>query len=232
MVMIETITMIYNEEFLLPYYINHYGTFVDRFNFIVDEDSTDKTYDIVSRCPKANVSFIKLPDGMDDRLRECALNECYRQLKDCWVINVDADEFVFMGEELPESPTNTIWFYNVYRHRNDNDLSPNIPVRMQRRHGYLDRRYKKPVLVRSGLGITWSTGRHSIADGRVSPFYAIGAHWANADPCFCVKRRLHDRCERQSRNNLIHGITYQHHNLTEETILSQCKEHENDLEVF
>jgi len=60
----------------------------------------------------------------------------------------------------------------------------------------------------------------------------IGTHWANADPCFCVDRRIKGRRDRQSKFNLKYKFTYQHHNISEESVLAECKMHENDPQVF
>jgi hypothetical protein len=60
----------------------------------------------------------------------------------------------------------------------------------------------------------------------------IGAHWVNADPCFCVERRMKNRRDRQSKFNLENKLTFQDHFITEESVLAECKAHENDPEVF
>lgn len=88
----ETITFVYNEEFLLPFYLNHYS-FVDRFNIIFDQDSNDRTLDILRSSSKVNIIIYKFPDMMDDDLKVQFINQIYKGLTDCYVINVDCDEF-------------------------------------------------------------------------------------------------------------------------------------------
>ena len=60
----------------------------------------------------------------------------------------------------------------------------------------------------------------------------MGAHWANADPCFCVERRIKNRKERQSKYNLTCRMSWQNHSITAEDILKQCKDHENDPKLW
>jgi hypothetical protein len=39
---VETTTCVYNEEFLIPFYLNHYS-WVDRINILFDVDTNDKS---------------------------------------------------------------------------------------------------------------------------------------------------------------------------------------------
>ncbi len=224
----EAITFVYNEEFLLPFFINHYKDLVDRFNLVYDMDSTDRTLEILQSCPKANIIHFKFPDMMDDKIKVDYINQIYAGISDAWVLNVDADEFIFL-DSPPVASVNSVSLYHVFRHVTDRDLDPKLPVAAQRRHGFLEAMYRKPIIVRSGLGfVKWNVGNHSLQGVNTPPAQYIGAHWANADPCFCVKRRVTDRKERQSKFNLQTGMTIQHHNITEEDVLRYCKEHEND----
>ena len=93
----ETITFVYNEEFLLPFYLKHYD-FVDRFNIIYDTDSFDKTLEILQANPKVNIIPYTFPDMMNDGLKVQMINRFYKGILDAWVLNVDVDEFVFVDE--------------------------------------------------------------------------------------------------------------------------------------
>ena len=232
----ETITFVYNESFLLPYFFKHYSPFVDRFNIIYDRDSTDKTLDILRSNPKVNIIFIKFPDMMDDVIKVNFINQIYAGLKDCWVLNVDTDEFAFLENRIPQSSINRINLYQVYRHKTEKDLDINLSVKEQRRHGVIDNSlesYCKPIFIRSGLDIEWQPGNHRIKD-LPGPFPVLcdGAHWVNADPCFCVERRVKNRRDRQSKYNLEYKLTIQHHGITEQDVIDECKRHENDPQVW
>jgi hypothetical protein len=132
---IETITFVYNEEFLMPFYLNHYN-FCDRLNIVYDEDSTDRTLEILKRNQKVNIIPYRFPDGMDDALRAEKTTEIYGSLRDTWVLVVDCDEFAFV-DKMPERSVNRVRFYSVYRHIKEKDLDPNIPIQKQRSHGGL-----------------------------------------------------------------------------------------------
>ena len=230
---IETITFVYNEEFLLPFFLKHYD-FVDRLNIVYDTDSTDRTLSLLREDAKVNVIPFTFPYMMDDVLKVRFVNEIYASLADCWVLNVDCDEFVFLNEYIKgsiTSPINRVALHNVYRNKVEKELDVKIPVKEQRRHGELDHRYYiKPIFVRSGLGVQWDPGNHTIKGKRttVLPVLFTGAHWANADPCFCVDRRVRGRKERQSEYNLKHRLTVQHHGITEQDVIEECRRHEND----
>lgn len=223
----ETVTFVYNEEFLLPFYLKHYS-FADRLNIIYDVDSNDRTLEILQNAQKVNIIHFKFPDMMDDDLKVQQVNEIYKGLFDTWALIVDADEFVFVDKD-PIEQINSVAFSHVFRHVTEGDLDINKSIKEQRRHGYLDAfYYVKPILVRSGLNLQWGTGNHNLVGVSRPPAAYEGAHWANADPCFCIQRQIKDRKERQSRNNLNKKLTFQYHHITEGEILKRLKDHEND----
>ena len=235
MVRFETITFVYNEEFLLPFYLKHYA-FCNRINVIFDMDSTDKTLSILQAAKKINIVPFRFPDMMDDVIKCDYINQIYRGITDAFVINVDVDEFVFM-DELPEDPINRVALYNVYRNKKEKDLDINKTVKVQRCHGVLDstsgRSYVKPIVVRSGMDIAWNPGNHSLKNRPdTDPIIYKGAHWSNADLSFCVDRRVKNRRDRQSAYNLKHKLTFQHHGISEQNVIDECKGHENDPRIW
>ena len=256
---VEVITCMYNEQFLLPFFLKHYD-WVDKINVIYDQDSNDNTLEMLKANPKVNVIPFKFPDMMDELLKVKKINEVYKNLRGCnRILLVDADEFIFIDRYRLESlkfPVVNVKLFDVYRHISESDLDPNKPAREQRSHGVFVEIYNKPIIAKAELDIEWRIGNHSImrrdlkhADRKiiikklknyvVNQRFAvaydcgvIGAHWANADSCFCVERRIKGRRDRQSKVNLEHKFTYQHHNISEESVLAECKMHENDPKVF
>lgn len=227
---IETITFVYNESFLLPFYLKHYD-YADRMNIFFDEDSSDNTLDLLKGNSKVNIIPFRFPDMMDEAIKVNYINELYRSLKCNRVLNVDCDEFIFSDRTEIESITEPITnckFFSIYRHISEKDLDINLSIKEQRRHGYFDFHYLKPIIVNTGLNIKWDVGNHSINGGRMGKREILGAHWATADPCFCIKRRVSDRKERQSKINYKNSWTQHNHNITEQDILNECKLHEND----
>jgi hypothetical protein len=119
--------------------------------------------------------------------------------------------------------------YDTYRHITDYDIDVSIPISKQRQHGQLDTRYIKPSIARGKLNFVWGPGHHQIAGAvnRYSPPF-IGSHWAMADPCFCVDRRIKGRRDRQSAANKICGWSTQNWDITKSSVLEECELHKND----
>lgn len=232
---IETLTFVYNEEYLLPFYFKHYA-FCDRLNIIYDVDSTDKTIELLKSNPKVRIIPYHFKNMMNDQEKVDFINSCYGNFKeDTRILNVDTDEFVFTDkEQLLSLNVNAlcVTLYHTFRHVTEKNLDINIPVKEQRRHGILEAIYVKPIIVKAGLNISWGVGNHTLSGTNVIDAGIIGAHWANADTCFCVDRRVKNRMLRQSRYNLEHGLTIQHHNITEQNVINECESHKNDPEVF
>lgn len=130
---------------------------------------------------------------------------------------------------MPSTEISNVALSNVYRHISERALNCSLPIKEQRRHGFLDSRYVKPIVAKAGMDIAWTPGNHTLrGPARYFPVEYEGAHWANADPCFCVGRRIRDRRDRQSKHNLEKKLTYHHHGITAEDVLKECRDHQND----
>jgi hypothetical protein len=237
---ISTISFAYNESYLLPFYLKHYESIIDEFNVVYDTDSTDNTYKILKAHPKVNIIPFTFPSGMDDVLKVNKINELYKTLDCDVVLNVDIDEYVLSErqdiERMASFPVVNVRFADVYRHITEQDLDINKPIRSQRRHGFFHPMYNKPIIAHTGLNIAWLPGNHVISTGQHDCHGVdcglIGAHWSNADTCFCVDRRVKNRRDRQSKYNIDNKLTVQHHNITEQDVINQCKEHEKDVALW
>ena len=243
--MIEVITMWYNEAFLVPFFLNHYS-FADCVRIIDDAETTDGTAEIVSRYPNAIIEHIKFDDGFDNDIAVARLNQCYRQSKADWVIGVDADEFV-LTPNLPQylkDRTEDVFMvrlYEVYRHIDDRDLDPNIPIFDQRRHGDpgavkgQNRKGMKPIVVRTGRDMKWMAGQHRIWNRHklvTTSDVLLGVHWMLADPSSpFIERRLRGKL-RQSRHNIAVGHSSHCNDVTEEKVREQLGAHMHDGQVF
>jgi hypothetical protein len=233
---IETITFVYNEEFLIPFYLKHYD-FVDQFNICYDIRSTDRSKKILEENKKVNLIPVNFPGGWNTMIRQLLIHDVYDTIKDSWVLNIDCDEFAFM-DTAPTEGSNIyrIDFYNVFRHVTETDLDINISVCQQRSHGYLDSLYSKPILIKSGQVLSWTPGNHFLTNPAINqvdiPVYCRGAHWENADLSFCLKRRIKNRRDIQSAYNRRMNFGIHNHNITEEQIVLKCKEHSNDPKIW
>ena len=86
----------WNEEKMLPFMFQHYDTFVDKF-FIYDNESTDKSADIIAANPKVKkISF--QTEGFEDEIQNTIKNECWKSSrgKADYVIVCDIDEFLYI----------------------------------------------------------------------------------------------------------------------------------------
>lgn len=98
---IDVYSNMYNEEFLVPYWLRHYETIADRI-FIWEDESTDSTKKILSKHPK--VIFLPMEKhGDDDGYWTTCLfpqYETYSRGVSDWVIIADADEFIYHPQIL------------------------------------------------------------------------------------------------------------------------------------
>jgi hypothetical protein len=250
---IEIMTMWYNEEFLAPYFLNHYRD-IDLIHIFIDSDTNDKTRDIISLYNNVLIHEFSFPDTMDDIIKINLFNDFYHTINGDYVVLVDSDEFIFDIRSHLKKHNETLHYtklWNVYRHIDDNDLDSLLPIRDQRRHGVSDFEgfdiYTKPNIVRSGIeDFKWTPGHHgAILKSRDVRFkhlsknldlacqsILVGAHWSMADQKYAIDRRILGRKQRQSNENIKKGLTIQHHNITEQYLIEQFKKHENDPIVF
>ena len=260
---IEIITAWYNEEYLAPYFLEHYS-FANKIHILLDSDTNDNTLLEIEKSSNAEIEHIKYPDGFDDEIKIAEMMRVYRNIEQGWVFAVDSDEFLFplplettVREALEKEKEHDVVYaqmWQVYRHRNDEDLDPNLPTVLQRRHGDpnvtegVNARYTKPAIVKACLDFEWRTGCHRIrfprpeniltrlfgkisGKSRISPNKFYGAHWAMADPLFCIERRL-GRQDRLSQNSLEKGYGSHYLQDEEERIWKELEAHLDDPLLF
>lgn len=174
---IELITMWYNEEFLAPFFLNHYG-WVDKIHILLDADTDDNTEAIATGYPNVSIEYFKFPDMMDDVIKARKINEKFRSITDAdYVVVVDSDEFIFCNilddsvkEHIVEKGKDcyfaTLW--QIYQHESDSRLDATKPVYQQRRNGdpKIENCYVKPAVVRAGLDVVWGPGNHTLVFDR------------------------------------------------------------------
>ena len=164
---LEIITMWHNEEFLAPFFLNHYN-YVDKIHIFLDADTNDNTLNIIQQYKNVSIEEMKFPDGMDDNLKKEKFNSFYPRLDCDYVLLVDADEFIFDVQKHLSVYNETVHFtklWNVYRHYSEKDLDSTIPIKEQRTHGVSDFEgwdvYTKPNIIKSKLkSVVWGGGHH------------------------------------------------------------------------
>lgn len=246
---VQVVTMWYNEEFLAPLFLNHYS-FADRVHIFFDSDTLDGTAQICSRFNNVHIHPFSFPDMMDDQIKVNIINKFVENLDCDWVINVDADEFIFPlpvcdPRKILARQTNAnllyVQFWQVYRNIRDKDINQDDCVIWQRRYGDpnvssgINKLYNKPVVVKPETNIKWQQGNHFFNHNEniiVSPEMFWGTHWAMADSELAINRRIYGRRDRQSQYNLENKLSYHQHFITEDDIINECKFHQNDPELF
>lgn len=240
---IEVISFWYNEAFLAPFFLKHYEP-AQRIRIIVDADTDDATRDLLRAAPNVIQEDFKFDAGLNTQVMQDVLNAAYRESGADWVLMVDADEFLVLEDlKYARDPSIDALFamlYQVYRHESDVDLDAAMPAMWQRRHGDpnitdgINALYQKPIIARTGKGYTWVPGCHAIRPTshiRFGQHMVRGAHWAMADPCFCIGRRLATKA-RISEYNKAHGMSWHNWHVTQEGLEAVCAAHLQDPRVL
>ena len=96
-------TMTWNEEYMIKYFLRYYETVAEKI-FVIDDNSDDKTKEIVKSCSKATLLPYPFPTGFNEDEKTLCYGTEYRKHSRGqaeWVIIVDCDEFVvYQGGEL------------------------------------------------------------------------------------------------------------------------------------
>ena len=229
---IHAITMTFNEEVLLPYYLKHYD-WVDQINVLFDTDSTDRSLSILNNHPKVNIIPFSFPDGLDDHIKVHHFNTVYQDLDCDFVILTDSDEFLFVDRQTIESLSDYP-LYNarsgyVFRHTTEKDLDINESIKYQRRYGEWTGR--KPMIARAKQNIKWTPGNHN-CNIIAQDIGLVYAHWSMADPSFLIERKLKNRRDRMSAVNVKERMGFHLQGINEQDIMNECKQHENDERLW
>ena len=238
----------FNEAMLAPFFLSHYA-FADEIIILLDEATTDGTVEIIAGYPNATIRNYRLPGKINYGFTTELVTKAAATVKSDWIMAPDTDELVFptgggdVRMALGQADGNLIYadLWQVYRHATDKDLDSSWPVIRQRRHGDPNRitgpngTYRKPIIVKSGLGIDWGPGFHRYQRNpriKISRTRFDGAHWMMADVDLAIARRMRGRRELQSEENLRRTWGFQNFDITEEKIRAECAMHANDPQVF
>jgi len=244
---ITVITRWCNDEMIAPFFLDHYS-FADEIIVLLNKDTTDRSREIIANFPNTKIKEFEYTNGFNGREANAIINKTANECCSDWIIGVDADEFVFaknfqdIRNVLAEADGNLVYadFWQIYRHRSEMDLDPTLKAVWLRRHGIPDRdccggRYKKPVVVRSGLGIRWGIGLHNYDANeqvKVSGVRLDGAHWRMADVSLAVSRRMRGRRNNVSKEDIENLWSCDNFDITEAEIRAECEMHLDDPQLF
>lgn len=168
--------IIRNEARLLPYFLRHYVTFVDRLEFF-DDQSDDGTRDIIKACPKAVLSDWPGEHGIvDDQFLEFA-NQKWKEArgKADWVIWVDSDEFIYHPEILTVLARYMAQGVDVPLIEGYGMVSNAFPTTDGQIYGQISTGFRspewdKPEIFRTTCNMVWNVGRHSFNEQWMVPY--------------------------------------------------------------
>ena len=227
-------TLCYNEERLLPFFLDYYSDFSNIIT-IIDTGSTDSSIDIIQSFDKCEIDLIQLdfPEHREDLLMLFRNHYWKRvQKKYDWVFIVDIDEYIYtprgLTDVLHEAKTinSTIFPVKGYDMVADGLPEPSTNIIDHTRRGFpfsnLD---KLAVFNPNAVDIRYNDGCHS-----AEPYGAIKYH---TSPLFLLQYRFmgHDyfidittdkakRNKEHSKNNSL-GF---HYNYQQDYDLAQYNE--------
>jgi len=142
-------TITYNEEKMLPFFLDHYSKFASKI-VIYDNESTDDTVKIAKTHPLVkNIYSIKTNDQLDDRMYLEVKHNCWKEDTADYVMLVDNDELIYYEGNIVEylETTNE----SVYKTKGYDMISENFPkngisITDQIKHGVFNKFYSKPVV--------------------------------------------------------------------------------------
>ena len=170
-------TTAYNEEKMLPFFLDHYSQFASKI-VIYDNESTDDTVQIAKDHPLvSDIHTIKTGGCVDDSMYIDLKSWCWKDDDSDYVMLVDVDELIYhdnVVNYLKETK------YSAYLPVGYNMISedfPNLDISItdQIKDGVFDHMYNKPVIFNPNIikDVEYRLGSHKAtfydADGIVTP---------------------------------------------------------------
>jgi glycosyltransferase involved in cell wall biosynthesis len=201
------ITMVYNEDVLLPQFLRHYSPQVDAV-FLLDNESDDGSIAAAADYPNVEVSTVRTNGQLNDGIQMAAKMDVKEACvgKYDYVLLVDADEFVVPKSSgtlreafsaLREKEVFGTHGFNMFRGALEGVYDPAVPLLHQRQWGTESaEEYSKPIIVRPGSPATFSTGFHRLNDRDndslkpPSPTHFFLLHYTGIDEDLFVRRCL------------------------------------------
>jgi len=163
---IDVYAVMRDEIKIVPYFLRHYETYADRI-FVFDDHSRDGTRELLEAHPLVTLLPMK-HHGADDGYYVRDLWPQYKQIsrgKADWVIQVDADEFVYaenIRDVLLDYTQRGIKKCRITGFAMYSDVFPTTPGQIYEEvtKGWYDRWQKKTILFNPEIDIRFTPGRH------------------------------------------------------------------------
>lgn len=142
----------WNEEFMLPLFLEHYEKYADRI-FIIDDHSTDATKWIAQAHPK--VTYLEYEhNGLNEDEFNDTFEKLVKKYPSDWAICVDGDEFIHGLETLKDERSGVLKTTGYMMVGKTGRLEDCKKIRMKS--------FDKPVVFDPSLDIKLGHGRHTI----------------------------------------------------------------------
>lgn len=162
-------SVMWNEEYLLPYFLRHYSTFADTI-FIINDRSTDRTVEIAKAHPKVRLLDFPYSRGLNEEDQSNCFVESYKKysrgIAD-WVMCVDADEIIYNKDIIGVLQEQRRRGVRVIKSTGYQMVSKTMPknngqIYDECKTGARSRGYDKPVIVDPALDVMFGIGRHTV----------------------------------------------------------------------
>ena len=167
---IDVYVMVHNEEFILPYFLRHYGSFSNKIVAFEDQ-STDNSRKILEAYPN---TIIVEPEehGINEKYWTSTLWPMYEEISRGqvdYVIQVDADEFVYHPDllsilEQEKNKGTQMIFCKGYTMVADDLPMTDEQIYAEIRKGLPDRWSGKWALYDPSIHLRYGDGRHKVVD--------------------------------------------------------------------
>jgi glycosyltransferase involved in cell wall biosynthesis len=168
---IHVISIMRNEEDLLPYFLRHYTQFADVI-YIFDDNSTDRTAEIAKAEKKVVLLSYPFKRGLDEHDHNACFEDAYKKYSRGvadWVMVVDGDEIIYgrdiigkleRAKRKGKKIVNTIGYTMI---------SETFPVSKKQiyeelKTGVRDIKFDKPVIFDPSIDISFAMGRHDFGN--------------------------------------------------------------------
>lgn len=236
------ICVVYNEEVLLPHFLDWYCSQADTV-FIIDNESTDKSREICGRHPKVVLSTYKTGNQNDVEAANFAIEDARRACVEDYdyVLRADCDEFVIsksgktIKEEIQAAGMPEIMGthgYNMWPKHGEPTYNPKIPLFKQFKWGIEGiKSMSKPAIIKPESKLKFALGGHSVIgnqelnrklkDVNEARFYLLH-YWALTEEMY-VSRRM-TRVHRLSNRSKELGIARHYYDKTVGDFLRKFRE--------
>ncbi len=142
----------WNEEFMLPKFLEHYSQYADRI-FIIDDHSTDLTAEIAKAHPL--VTYLEYGfEGLNEDEFSSTFESMYKIYPSDWAVCVDGDEFITGLETLKDEPSGVLKTTGYMMIGKTGKLEDCKKIRMKS--------FDKPVVFDPSLDVKFGDGRHTV----------------------------------------------------------------------